>query len=205
MTIYDLCDTDAVSEWSNPGIRGDFWGGHAGLTFGAVSAILLFAAVVLQWHELKEQRKELVQSRLVAESQMQEFRHQNVMNLARDEQNRVERLAALITHAKPGTEVESLVRLAILGVGRMSEIDPVVALDSLRLFWFSINPNTREGSWDNVRLPEKLHAALENMVANHHPKLKNVRIDWGTGTISDNKNDETWLSTAKNIISGYAV
>lgn len=205
MTIYNYCDTDAVGEWSNPGIRGDFWGGHAGLTFGAVSAILLFAAVVLQWHELKEQRKELVQSRLVAESQMQEFQRQNAMNLARDEQNRVERLAALITYTKSGAEVDSLVRLAILGVGRMSEIDPVVALDSLRLFWFSINPNTREGSWDNVRLPEKLQAELENMVANHHLKLKDVRIDWGTGTISNNKSDETWLNTAKDIISGHAI
>lgn len=47
------------SEWENPGIRGDFWGGHLAAVSGLIGAVLMFGALLLQSHELGLQRKDL--------------------------------------------------------------------------------------------------------------------------------------------------
>ena len=72
LTCYDLQQTvgqiQAVPEnaWQNPGIRGDFWGGHFAATSGMAGTLFFFAALLLQHKELKLQRIELKRSVSIA-------------------------------------------------------------------------------------------------------------------------------------------
>ncbi|MFH1749270.1 MAG: hypothetical protein ABIG44_19740 [Planctomycetota bacterium] len=90
ITVYDWYTTSKHSGWADPGIRGDFLGGHLGPAAAMAGTVLFFAALLLQGRELQLQRHELKQGREVAEAQAEALRAQARMLRDQNEQLRLQ-------------------------------------------------------------------------------------------------------------------
>jgi hypothetical protein len=97
VTVYDANATWKAqgSRWdSDPGIRGDFWGGHLAAASGLAGAVLMFGALGLQRYELSLQREDL-------KVQQTEFKK------AREEAERqANAMEGQLAHAKRQAEAE---------------------------------------------------------------------------------------------------
>lgn len=67
LTVVDWMPTN--DDWKNPGIRGDFWGGHIGAFANLAAFIVLVAATLLQ-------RKELMEARIINQAIAKETENQ---------------------------------------------------------------------------------------------------------------------------------
>lgn len=73
---FDFDRTRNSNEWNNPGVRGDFIGGHTALAAGFASTILFGGALLLQSIELAETRKVAQQQANAITEQQEQIKQQ---------------------------------------------------------------------------------------------------------------------------------
>lgn len=106
------------ADWADAGTRGDFWGGHLGAAASLAGTFFFIATLLLQNQELQAQRRELRETREIAEGQEKALRRQNeiadktavvsrILTLAEVRRNEIEASAKRLRinpNGKPGTK-----------------------------------------------------------------------------------------------------
>lgn len=175
LTLYDFSETSSHSDWNNPGIRGDFYGGHLSAASALAGTLLLFSAVLMQSKELKLQRIELSESRKVAteqaralEEQVEVLQKQNTIVRRR---NDYELIISLTEKTNNQLRINTntanvLCRLTMARIVDCAATDQNMAYDLLNVFVSSVcsGPINMDRSYIND--------VLNQAVNNYAPELK---------------------------------
>ena len=174
----DYTETATGDSWTNPGIRGDFWGGHFAAGGALAGTLLLFAAVLmqraelrLQREELRLQREEMAKARIVAkqqaealEEQRKELQLQNALARRRDSMQLIIALADKVNaawrlvYSKEGTPgmvkkmSNQLQRVAMTKVVLAARIDGEIGRELLDVFFASLGRGERDHQAERRRL-----------------------------------------------------
>lgn len=153
--------------WNNPGVRGDWIGGHLSAFAGLAGMALMYVAVTMQGRELQLQRYELVQSRKVAEAQANalssqdaKLQAQNDMTWRRDNRQLMVAFAAshngvaamvgqgravYVNSSSGAKKMLTISKTATMHVVEIAETDPDFAIDLFRIYMASAVWQTQPG------------------------------------------------------------
>jgi hypothetical protein len=172
--------------WEIRGTRGDFWGGHLAPIIGLLSFLLMFAALLLQTAELKEQRRDIKKTGEAAKSQARsldehtvELRQQNNVAQFQADIAFLDLLASrVLVVDNRRMKAVAVLNLAAKTIVYRAKSDPERALDMVEFFEVSIVLGGRVG--------QSVMTALEHAVEIYAPEL---------GKRSD-EHQLTWLAEA---------
>lgn len=171
-----------AAEWQIRAQRGDFWGGHLGVTSSFAGTLLFFAALLLQSRELSEQRKQLgLQREDSADSR----------RILQAQTEQLERQAAIAeeqaTSSRKHTTIDAIVRLSEFRLSLEARAE--VLYDRTRQSQDRMRSEYLTGirtQWDaSGREQRMLLASLANLSADEHSVLNEVAgvrrsFPWGT-------------------------
>ncbi len=157
----EWAQTSGHPDWANPGIRGDFFGGHFAATSGLAGVFLLLAAVLIQRNELSLQRFELIKAREISqqqaealERQTKELELQNRLSQGRDDMQLIMLMPEKLTRLQAtsaGKKYTPLLRIALISIVRQAQCDKKMGLELLDFFQSSCKFLSKQECIDQVK------------------------------------------------------